>query len=189
MSQSEAILSPQERQTLLDLARGSIRHALAGAPRELPPPAEYAALHRPGAAFVTLYRRGALRGCMGTTSWEQPLHSAVCRVARAAAFDDPRFPPVQIGEIAEIAIGISRLTPLRLSRVDEIDLGVHGVCLERHSARALFLPKVAKRQGWDIPTLLRRLCEKAQLAADAWHDPATRLFLFEAEVFGDPGAD
>lgn len=187
MKTSAAPLSPLDRQTLLHLARASIRSALGVGP-PLSPPADGATLHQPGAAFVTLYRQRALRGCIGTTSWEQPLHVAVTRVARAAALDDPRFPPVRLDELAELTIDISRLTPLQPATAEQIDIGVHGVCIEGHAVRALFLPKVAVEHGWDTTTLLGRLCEKAMLAEHAWRDPAMRLFTFEAEVFSEAGA-
>jgi AmmeMemoRadiSam system protein A len=177
-------LSPRERAALLALARASIRTALAG---ELPPPLPEGlpALAEPGAAFVTLYRQEELRGCVGSTRWDEPLHQTVCRVARAAALDDHRFAPITLVELPVLIIDISRLSPLCQVTAAEIDVGHHGVCLEHLEARAVFLPKVAAEQGWDRGTLLRQLCRKAMLPDDAWRDPLTQLFAFSAEVFRD----
>lgn len=188
MTDGLAPLTEAERRALLGLAHDSVRNALAGA---APPrlPVDVPGLAQPGAAFVTLYARRALRGCVGTIEWEQSLAEAVRRFARAAALEDQRFEPLTMADLPSLAVEISRLTPLRPATAAEIDLGVHGVSLERYGVRALFLPKVATEQGWDVNTLLAQLCRKALLADTAWQDPATRLFTFSAEVVSDSASN
>ncbi len=182
-------LSPAERRILLRLARESIA---ANIERRSPPvladPTD--ALLRPSGAFVTLLQSGQLRGCIGTVQPQQPLWIAVVRMAAAAAFDDPRFPPLQAEELAHTQIEISRLSPLRRGLPEDVVPGRHGVCIARGDRRGVLLPQVATTYGWDRETFLSQCCLKAGLPLDAWRDPDTALLLFEAEVFAEePGSE
>ncbi len=186
-SESWIPLTEEERSLLLSVARESIRSALEGyeAPvlEEIPP-----LLQQPAAVFVTLYRGQELRGCVGTVEAREPLYQAVIRTARSAALHDPRFPPVRPEEVDALTIEISRLSPLRPVPPEEILVGIHGVCLELGSARAVFLPKVALEQGWSREQLLDQLARKAGLAPDAWQEEDARLFVFTTEVFAAAGS-
>ncbi len=177
-------LTPDERRALLWLARESIRSALDDeplpVPRELTPP-----LLELSAAFVSLHIQHDLRGCVGTLLAEHALHITVAQRARAAAFDDPRFTPLTAAELAAVEIEISRLSRLLPVRAADVQPGIHGVHVRAGEHRAVFLPQVAPRYGWDAETLLRELCCKAMLPPDAWQSPETTLEIFEAEVFGD----
>jgi AmmeMemoRadiSam system protein A len=177
-----APLSSDERQGLLWLARTAIVVALRGAAGTAPIDTTTALLE-PCGAFVTVYHRGELRGCVGTIDGGSSLYEVVPRMARAAALDDHRFTPLSLHEMDEVRIEISRLGPMQLASIHQIDVGVHGVCLEHDGRRAVFLPKVAREHGWDRSALLTELCRKAYLHDDAWMSPATRLFTFTAEVF------
>ena len=140
-------------------------------------------LREPRGAFVTLRMGEQLRGCIGMIDGRLPLIRAVTDNGRAAAIDDPRFPPVEPDELSNITIEISALTPLRT--VDDpaaVEVGRHGILLQKQGRQAVFLPQVASEQGWDLPTTLTHLCRKAGLPADAWREGA-RLRVFEAEVF------
>jgi len=180
------ILSTDERRDLLDLARRSILAALR---HDDPPRCARLTprLIEPAAAFVSLHQGPQLRGCVGTLHAEHPLHHTVARMARSAAFEDPRFPPLLLEEVALTHIEISRLGPPVPAAVDEIEIGVHGVCIALRGRRAVFLPQVATLYGWDRDTLLTQLCRKAQLDDDAWRSPEAVLLRFEAEIFGDGG--
>ena len=82
-------------------------------------------------------------------------------------------------------IHISVLTaPKAASGWEAIELGRHGIVLQKAGRSATFLPQVAPEQGWDLETTLNRLSQKAGLPADAWREGASFL-LFEAEVFGE----
>jgi len=175
-------LTPGERRTLLALARDAIGTALQGAP--LPAVASPSpALLRPTAAFVSLHIGATLRGCVGTVTADRPLYIAVAETARSAAFDDPRFPPLNDAELRATSIEISRLGPLVPVRPEQVEPGLHGVCIRFNEHRGLFLPQVATRYQWDRVTLLDELCLKAMLPPDAWRSPAAELLVFEAEVF------
>ena len=182
-------LAEEERRSLLRLARaaieeslgarGSLERALAAVPLT-------AALHEPRGAFVTLKRGSppALRGCIGQVEDPQPLYRGVIELARKSAFEDPRFAPLVQDELPDLQIEISILTPTRaIAGTAEIEVGRHGVQLERGAVRAVFLPQVPVERHWSVETLLRQLALKAGLSADGWR--GARLAVFEAEVFGD----
>jgi AmmeMemoRadiSam system protein A len=177
-------LTEPERRELLRLARSSIDAALGlGAAPELE--LDSASLQQASGAFVSLYVDGRLHGCVGATARHDPLYATVIHVAGGAAFRDPRFPGLTPEETRRMRIEISRLSPLRPARAEEIDASRHGLCVEHGEARGLLLPQVARRYGWDRLRLLVETCLKAGLPATAWRDPEARLFVFEAEVFSD----
>lgn len=178
------MLTDTQKARLLGIARSSIeRHLTGGGP--LPAAAE----ELPGASgvFVTIKRRGELRGCLGTLQMRGSLADEVARCARDSATEDPRFPAVERGELREASLEISVLGPL-----EEIDpsedgavvVGRHGLVAEQGFRRGLLLPQVAVEWGWTPEQFLRQTCHKAGLPLDAWQHGA-RIYRFEAEVFGE----
>jgi len=160
-------------QTLLAIARGAIATQL-GVPS--PPFDETEWLNEPGATFITLTRAGVLRGCIGSLEAQRPLRIDVEDNALAAAFRDPRFPPVSMREYHEIEVEVSLLSPMQPVAVESethaltlLRPGVDGVLLEYGQRRGTFLPQV-----WDqLPeprAFLGHLKQKAGLAADFWAD-------------------
>jgi uncharacterized protein len=178
-------LSSADKRLLLQVARDSITAQLQGkAPG--PPPASAPVLQEPRGAFVSLHRRGQLRGCIGYIEALKPLLQTVQEMAPAAAFQDPRFGPLQADELADLEIEISVLTPMRLIKnVDEIEVGKHGLYIVRGLNRGLLLPQVATQYHWDRRTFLEHTCNKASLPPDAWKDPNTQIYTFRAEIFSD----
>ena len=177
-------LSAEDRHELLALARRTLERWYATGTLPLPRPAG-AALLRPRGAFVTLTRRGELRGCIGHMAEDLPLALAVAKMALAAALEDPRFAPVGAGELAGLDLEISALTPFAaVAGPGEIVVGRDGVLLEKAGRRAVFLPQVAPEQGWSRDEMLDQLCAKAGLATGCWREGA-RLSTFQAEVFGE----
>lgn len=176
-------LTEEEREELLGIARRAAAAYLAeGKVPEENPRAEM--LKVPGAAFVTLTRRGRLRGCIGYTEASAPLYRTVQECAIAAATEDPRFPPVTPREIASLRVEISVLTPLLPIRPEEVAVGVHGLLVRKGGRRGLLLPQVATEHRWDRGTFLAQVCVKAGLPDDAWRTGA-ELFAFTAEVFAE----
>ncbi len=178
-----AYLTEEERKELLAIARRAAESYVkeGKVPEESPASGKLAA---PGAAFVTLSRKGRLRGCIGYTEAVAPLCKTVQECAVAAATEDPRFPPVGPGEMDSLRIEISVLTPLVPIRPDEVEVGVHGLLIRKGGRRGLLLPQVAAEHGWDRRTFLSAVCEKAGLLRDAWRAGA-ELYSFTAEVFGE----
>lgn len=152
---------------------------------------EREALRADAGAFVTLNRRGVkvgsprrLRACMGVIEAEQPLTEAVVRAAVWAA-QDPRFPRLDANELDGLEVEVSVLSPAHpIVGPEAIEVGTHGVILEKGRHRALFLPQVATEQGWDRRTMLDHLAQKAGLPADGWRSGA-RFEVFTAQVFGE----
>ena len=108
-------------------------------------------------------------------------------MAVAAVRDDPRFTPVTAAELKDIRVEVSVLSkPRAVKSADEIIMGKHGVIVRRGMQGGVFLPQVATETGWTKEHFLSELCsQKAGLPPDCWKDPATRLEVFTAEVFGE----
>jgi AmmeMemoRadiSam system protein A len=178
-------LADREKQLLLELAR---RALVAGVEkRELTqyfPDAEM--LQQPGGAFVTLHRRGRLRGCVGQLPSKDPLVEVVAHCAKAAALEDPRFKPVPAEELAEIEIELSVLSPLEDVTLEKIEAGKHGLVVSHGWRRGVLLPQVATQFSWQAERFLEETCVKAGLEREAWKDPHTRIQAFTAEVFAEP---
>ena len=181
-------LNADDRAYLLRLARESAEHAVRTGK---PLPKDHYAATAPKAtlakrgAFVTLNDKvtGALRGCIGEIMPMRPLVEAVAARAVDSALGDPRFSPVSERELGGIRVEVSALTPpKRVASWRDIVLGRDGMTLEKDGCFAVFLPQVAPEQGWDLPTTLSYLSQKAGLSADAWRDGAT-FETFQAEVF------
>ncbi len=134
-------------------------------------------------AFVTLTSPDGLRGCIGYIQGFKPLLQAVADNSRSAAIDDPRFNPVGKHELGGLKIEISVLSPLvEIPTHQDIQVGKHGILLEKNGRQAVFLPQVATEQGWNKDTTLSYLAQKAGLPPDGWKQGA-RFQVFEAEVF------
>lgn len=178
------MLTDEERSRLLALSRRALE---AAADRGEPPAAPMdGALGRDGCCFVTLRGAdGALRGCIGGLVASRPLAQEVLAMTRAAALRDPRFPPVEAGEVASLRIGLSVLSPPAPIDARDVVVGRHGLVVSRAGHRGVLLPQVAVEQRWDAETFLDHTCLKAGLPAGAWRDAQTRLEAFEAEVFGE----
>ena len=178
-------LSNKEKDTLLKIARTSIETGLAG--EEAPDiKVDSETLKTKMGAFVTLKKQGQLRGCIGFIEGRKPLADTVGEMARAAAFNDPRFSPVTAPEMKDITIEISALTPLRqITDVNEIEVGKHGIYMVKGYRSGLLLPQVATEWNWDLTTFLEQTCHKAGLPTDAWKDKDTKIYIFSAHVFGE----
>lgn len=176
-------LTADERRTLLETARQAVADAAAGrAPAVLK---AKGVLARRAGAFVSLHRRGELRGCIGHIGDDVTLAHVIGRCAVAAATDDPRFNPVRPEEVPDLDVELSILGSIEpVHTVEEIDVGRHGLIVEQGRHKGLLLPQVAAEHGWDRERFLEHTCLKAGLPRDAWRHGA-RLFRFEAEVFGE----
>ncbi len=174
-------LSQEEKRALLEIALNSILAAFEG--RHFVPENLSGNLSSPAGAFVTLKRHGTLRGCIGYVEPVFPLAETVARAAVAAAFDDPRFYPLQPEELPQLEIEISVLTPPRpVSKLSEIVVGRHGLIAERGPYRGLLLPQVPVEYNWDLNEFLENTCLKAGLERDCWQKN-TKFYTFEAEIF------
>lgn len=174
--------APEERATLLKLAHESILSALEHRDISLDPPSPH--FSEPRGAFTTIYLQGRLRGCVGYVLPVISLYRTVAETARAAAFEDTRFSPVTLAEARALEVSLSILSPLKVIKPEEVEIGVHGLVVSYGGRRGLLLPQVPVEHGWDRLTFIEQTCQKAGLPLDAWKNGAT-LEAFTAEVFGD----
>ncbi|QBG48125.1 AmmeMemoRadiSam system protein B [Verrucomicrobia bacterium S94] len=183
-AQADSGLSARDKITLLAFARHTISRQL----RPDIPPFEMnptPAMQEKRGVFVTLHKQGQLRGCIGEIFPRRPLVDAVKEQAVNAAFHDPRFPKIREDELAEIDLEITVLTPPEpVDSWEDIEIGRHGIVLNRGLHAAVFLPQVAPEQGWDLVTTLSHLSVKAGLPSNAWKTDC-RFEVFEGEVFGE----
>lgn len=181
-----SMLNEEEKATLLRIARETLQHYLSHGTMTQYEVSSPGLLQHSG-AFVTLKKKGQLRGCIGHMTSNQELYRTVQEMAIAAAVEDPRFPPVKANELADIEIEISVLSPLYLVQdVNEIQIGRDGLYIIRGPYAGVLLPQVATEWGWDREEFLREVCLKAGLPPDAWQEGAI-LYRFEAQVFGEKG--
>jgi AmmeMemoRadiSam system protein A len=186
-------LTQEEGQFLIQLARQTLEDALknpAAPATGLTPPPGMARLETPGASFVTLHTlNGALRGCIGSLAARRPLTEDVRANALAAAFEDPRFPPVTADELPGIVIEVSVLTPPRrltttspAELIDRLHPGIDGVIIEKGWHRATFLPQVWEQLP-KAEDFLTHLCYKAGLSGRAWKEGDLNISIYGVQKF------
>jgi len=180
------MLKPEQRKTLLQIARSSIESVLNGVRPEFNAGDLDDDLRRPSGAFVSLHKNGhELRGCIGSIQAVHPLYQAVSSSAINAAFRDPRFVPLQRSELPQVHIEISVMSPIVLAVPDDIEVGRDGIIISRGRYAGLLLPQVATEYGWDRDTFFSQTCVKAGLPPDAWRNLDCKIEKFSAEVFGE----
>lgn len=183
-SSSTNYLDKDARQEALKIARKTLEEYLTNG--KIPSISfKNPQLSQPLGCFVTLRKHGELRGCIGEFEPKDPLWKVIQRMAIAAATEDPRFSPVSAEELKDIKIEISVMTPKR--KIDDwrqIELGKHGVVVQKGFRSGTFLPQVAQETGWSLEEFLSQLCwQKAGLPPDCYKDPSVNLYVFEAQVF------
>ncbi|MDR3334598.1 MAG: AmmeMemoRadiSam system protein A [Treponema sp.] len=175
-------LTLEEQKTLLASARETIAARLEGRVY----PQEGASLTQPCGAFVTLHIGAKLRGCIGRMSAPWALEKTVRLMAAAAAFEDPRFPPLTTEELGRCHIEISALSSMEpCADPRSVQVGVHGLYLTHRGRSGVLLPQVPVEQGWDLDAYLDYICVKAGLAPHAYDEPGAQLYTFTATVFGE----
>jgi uncharacterized protein len=186
-------LGEADRRALLDVAAEVIGDQVVHRDARMPNPAAFDdRLRRPGASFVTLERGDQLLGCIGTLVAVDPLVIDVARRALAAAFADPRLPPVTRDDFVVMSIKVSVLTPpepVPVANLDDLAAavrpGVDGLLLEAGRHRSTLLPSVWDHVA-DLDQFLSALWHKAGLAPGAWPS-GLAISRYATEEFGDPG--
>ena len=179
-------MNDEQKQTLLKVAHDTVE-AVIRQKKTAKPESDDPELNAPCGCFVTLKNCGRLRGCIGQFTSDSPLIELVAEMARASATGDPRFfsDPITTGELEKLDVEISVLSPLK--KTDDplsLRLGVDGIYIKKGRASGCFLPQAATETGWSKEEFLSYCCaDKAGLAADAWKDPETEVYLFTAEAF------
>lgn len=138
-------------------------------------------------AFVTLHKKGQLRGCIGNIIGRGPLYLTVRNMAIESSTGDPRFPNVTAAELDDIDVEVSVLSePEKITDPEDIVMGKHGVIVKSGFRSGVYLPQVATETGWTRDQFMSSLCtQKAGLPADAWKTGEVEIFVFTAEVFSE----
>jgi AmmeMemoRadiSam system protein B/AmmeMemoRadiSam system protein A len=182
----EAMLTKEDKKRLLEIARNTILALVSG--KSLPEFQEKSqGLNLRRGAFVTLHKKGELKGCIGSFTSDEPLYKVISKMSVESASHDHRFEPVRPEELNDIVIEISVLSEPELT--DDwrnIRLGIDGVIIRKGFSSGVFLPQVATETKWDLDTFLGQLCsQKAGLPWDCYKDPATKIYTFQADVFSE----
>jgi uncharacterized protein (TIGR00296 family) len=189
-------LTLEEGRFLVRLARKSIESSLKGEEPEIPRAGER--LREKRGVFVTLTKKGELRGCIGFPFPFLPLVEATVKAAVSAAFEDPRFPPLRREEFGEVLIEVSVLDEPEIIQVKNpreypkaIKIGEHGLIVEGFGTSGLLLPQVAVEWNWDAEEFLSQCCMKAGLPPDMWLTKEVRISRFTAQIFTElsPGGE
>jgi hypothetical protein len=181
-------MNQEDQAALLRIARESISTYFS---KEYPYTGRVEHLSQKLGVFVTLHKNGKLRGCIGYPIPAFPLYKGVIEAARAAAFQDPRFPPLQKNELKQVKIEISVLTrPQLVNKKPEdipqsIEIGKDGLILKGPRGSGLLLPQVATENNFAPIAFLRCVSMKAGLEKDAWLNRENQIFKFQAEVFSE----
>ena len=182
---TDFVLSDNDKKKLKEIALNSIKDSLDGksVSVSISPMQEYPMLSKKCGAFVSLHKHGHLRGCIGHFGEDTPLYEIVAEMARAAAFEDPRFMPVSREELDAIDIEISVLTPMRrIQSLDEFELHRHGIYIRKGYRSGTFLPQVADEVNWTKEEFVGHCSQdKAGLGWNGWKD--AELYVYEAIVF------
>ncbi|HDP79309.1 MAG TPA: AmmeMemoRadiSam system protein A [Spirochaetes bacterium] len=182
-------LSKEQKIRLLRLARAVIEARLENSPVPAPDMggefSEPVFLEQCG-AFVTIHRKGRLRGCIGYIQGMKNIPDTVVDMAQSSAFRDPRFAPLGKEEFSDIDLEISVLSPIEPVRdIADIKVGRDGLIISRGMNSGLLLPQVATEYEWDLETFLEHTCFKAGLPGDAWKKEGTKIEKFSAQVFSE----
>jgi uncharacterized protein len=178
-------LTSSEKSTLLNIARQAIETVVRTGQVQVEPREEKTLNVRSG-CFVTIRNSGTLRGCIGNFQSELPLFKEVAEMAAASATKDPRFYPMKEEDLGHFSLEISVLSPLhKIDSISEIEVGKHGIYLEKSYYRGVLLPQVAVEHGWDRTTFLQQTCLKAGLATDAWQSDDAEIYIFSAQIFSE----
>lgn len=181
-------LSETDKGVLLLAAREAIMSAFGNKPEPIVDFNHFPNLKKNFGAFVTLTSNKRLRGCIGYITTPMSLFNTVVDAAKQAAFGDPRFAPLQEGELEKINIEISVLfVPQPINSYEEIIIGKHGLILDEPDNRAVLLPQVAVEHNFSVHQFLNALCEKAWLHPSTWRDRMLNLKVFETNSFSEKG--
>ena len=180
-------LTEAEKKTVFGIANDTLKWCVSGgkgtfdfSKYEITP-----LLKKETATFVTLKIQGNLRGCIGSLAPVEALYRSVHNNAVNAAMRDPRFSPVQAGELLHIEVDVSVLSPIRdIPSSADFKIGQQGIILEKGRYRAVYLPEVATEQGWTVEETLSSLSLKAGLPPDGWREGAS-FKIFESVVLAE----
>ena len=178
-----------DQQVLIELARNTLKCYFKD---EDPDTSDCSHLTQLRGCFVTLRKGRALRGCIGFPKPIMPLYEQIIAATKAAAFEDPRFEPLDESDLGSIDIEISVLTRPELVKaesqddyLENIKIGRDGIILQFNQYSGLLLPQVALEFHYNVIQFLEAVCLKAGVAKDSWKKKDAKIFKFRAEIFSE----
>jgi len=179
-------LDERAKKEALELARSTLEaHYKGNAINYTPFSAD---LLQPLGAFVTLTNKEELRGCIGNFEPEDPIYKVIQSLAVSAATKDKRFQPVTEGELSEINIEISTMSPQKaVKNWQDIEIGKHGVRIILNGKSGTLLPQVATDNNWNLTTFLETICWQKMGLQDkeCYKDPTAKIFTYETDIFSE----
>jgi len=182
-TKSAFILSKKDKKDLINIARSTLDTYIAKGKKSKLDTIEFSEnLNTPCGAFVTLYKKGKLRGCIGRFGSGSRLWEVVQDMAISSATQDNRFNIVKEDELDEIDIEISVLTPLeKINSLDELEIGKHGIYIKDGYSSGTFLPQVATEQGWNKEEFVGRCSrDKVGIGYTGWKN--AELYRYESII-------
>jgi hypothetical protein len=179
----EFFFTKEEKEMLFSIAKNSIKSRLFENKNYIIDDKKVPeALKRQLGVFVTLKVNKMLRGCIGRFISSDPLFKVVQASAISSAFEDPRFPEVTMEEFDKLNFEITVLGPMKkISNINEIILGKHGIYIKKDFRSGTMLPQVATENGWTVEQFLGYTArDKAGIGWDGWKD--AELFVYEGLV-------
>jgi AmmeMemoRadiSam system protein A len=174
-------LSDDDRKAILDLANQGVREAVYYGRRLSNFPSTGIFAERCG-LFVTLHTAKRLRGCIGIIEAHTTLGENLVRCAADAALHDPRFSRMRLEELAELEIEVSLLSAIQPMRPEDVEIGKHGLLVQRGTRRGLLLPQVATEHRLGREQFLSETCVKAGLPREAWKESETEIYAFQCVI-------
>ena len=175
----------KETQQAIDLAKWALNSYVKGLFDVPQPELTDPYFNEKAGVFVTLKQNEVLRGCIGVIVPFDILARNIITSTRNSALNDHRFPPVRSEEVDELEIEISILSLLKESKLEDIEIGKHGLIVEGGDKSAVYLPQVATEVGWTFDQWLDSLCEKATLPTRYWKEKEARFRTFTAQIFNE----
>ncbi len=172
----------EETQQAIELARWTLNSYVKGLSNVPQPELTDLYFNEKAGVFVTLKKDGMLRGCIGIIQPTDILTRNIITSTRNSALNDQRFPPVRSEEVDELEIEVSILSLLRESKLEDIEIGKHGLIVEGNGKSAVYLPQVATEQGWTFDQWLGSLCNKATLPTRYWTGNEAKFYIFTAQI-------
>jgi AmmeMemoRadiSam system protein A len=175
----------KEIQQAIDLVRWALNSYVKGLFDVPQPKLTDPYFNEKAGVFVTLKKNGSLRGCIGIIQPTDILARNIITSTRNSALNDHRFPPVRLEEVDELEIEISILSLPKESKLEDIEIGKHGLIVEGGNLSAVYLPQVATEIGWTFDQWLDSLCDKANLPTSYWKEKEAKFHTFTAQIINE----
>ena len=172
----------KETQQAIELARWTLNSYVKGLSNVPQPELTDLYFNEKSGVFVTLKKNGALRGCIGIIVPVDILARNIITSTQNSALKDWRFPPVRAEEVDELEVEVSILSPPKESKLEDIEIGKHGLIVEGGGKSAVYLPQVATEIGWTLEQWLDSLCDKANLPTRYWTEKEAKFKTFTAQI-------